>query len=877
MARGGIRPAAVPLRRLARRFAGRRRAALLATGVLLAAALALGGFASGVFGAPGGQGRDRSAATAPDPLRAGWDSREPGLSPRVVGGAGFGQLFSVHLDGAVLGQPVSTGQTLVVATEKDLVYGLDPVTGAVRWRTSLGQPVANRDLSRCANIGTVSGVTSTPVYDAATGRVYVAGEIATGGAGNAAESLVVALDPRTGAISWRKPITGAPANDPGQPFPAAGELQRPGLLLLDGWVYAGFGARCEGTLPYRGYVVGVNTSTRALSMWTAEARSADGASVWQSGTGLMSDGRGRIFLATGNGVSPAPGPGAAPPGQLAESVVELGVQPGGRLAARDFFSPADAPALDTYDLELGSAGPAGLPFGTHRYPHLLAIAGKTGNLLLLNRDSLSGRETGPGGTDRVVASAGPFGGLYGRVASFGGRGADYVYYVGQSEYLHALRFGTGPSGRPVLTPVATSTGTFGVASSPPVVTSDGAAPGSAVVWVVNNTFPNAMIEAYDAVPQRVGGTAQMKQIWSASVGLGSHFSTPAVAAGRVYVANQLGQVFGFGAPARAPLAAAPAGFGQVATGGSGHADVTVTARAAVTISAVSAVSDASPDPFTAGTPRRAGAAVRLPVTLSRGQQLRVPVTFAPAAPGGAAGWLDFTTSQAAFPVVSVSLSGAGTRPGLFATTGSVQFQHTFVGIPGGDGVAVTNGGATNVTVTSARPPKPPFTVTGLPKPGTVLRPGESVEVQVGYAPSRPGHASSTFSITTSAGGTLTEYLTGKAFAGDGSLTVAPARADFGRVPVGRAATRRITLADPGGQPLTVTGTTALKPPFRLATPLATRQPLGPQDSLGILVEFSPRQPGPVTATYRIRFVPLGGGPARTARLTVTGTGVAAGG
>jgi len=876
MARGGIRPAAAPLRRLGRRFADRRPAALLAAGVIVVAALALGGFASGVFGAPGG-GRDRPVAAAPDPLRTGWDSHEPGLSPRVVGGGGFGQLFSVHLDGAVLGQPVPTGRTLVVATENDLVYGLDPVTGAVRWRTSLGKPVPNRALSRCANIGTVSGVTSTPVYDAATGRVYVAGEIATGRAGNAAEFLMAAIDPRTGAVSWRKPITGAPANDPGRPFQPNGELQRPGLLLQGGWVYAGFGARCEGTIPYRGYVVGVNTSTRALSMWTAEAMSTDGASVWQSGTGLMSDGPGRIFLATGNGVSPAPGPGTAPPGQLAESVVELGVRPGGRLAARGFFSPADAPALDTYDLELGSAGPAGLPFGTRRYPHLLAIAGKTGRLLLLNRDSLSGRETGPGGTDGVVSSAGPFGGLYGRVASFGGRDADYVYYVGQSEYLHALRFGTGATGRPVLSPVATSTGTFGVASGSPVVTSDGTAPGSAVVWVVNNTFPNAMLEAYDAVPQRTGGVPRMKQIWSASVGLGSHFSTPAVAGGRVYVANQLGQVFGFGAPGRAPLAAAPAGFGQVPTGGSGHAEVTLTARAAVTISAVSAVSDASPDPFTAGTPRRAGAAVRLPVTLSRGQQLQVPVTFAPAAPGGAVGWLDLTTTQAAFPVVSASLSGTGTRPGLFATAGSVQFLHTFVGIPGGDGVAVTNGGTTNVTVTATRPPKPPFSVTGLPKPGTVLQPGESVEVQVGYAPSRPGHASSIFRVTTSAGGTLTGYLTGKAFAGDESLAIAPARADFGRVRVGRAATRLITLADPGGVPLTVTGTTTLKPPFRLAAPLPTGQPLGPQDSLEIPVEFSPRRPGPVTATCRIRFVPLGGGPSREARFIVAGTAVAAGG
>ena len=44
-------------------------------------------------------------------------------------------------------------------------------------------------------------------------------------------------------------------------------------------------------------------------------------------------------------------------------------------------------------------------------------------------------------------------------------------------------------------------------------------------------------------------------------------------------------------------------------------------------------------------------------------------------------------------------------------------------------------------------------------------------------------------------------------------------------------------------------------------------------SLAIPVEFSPRRARPATATYRIRFVPLGGGPVREAGLTVTGTGV----
>ena len=70
----------------------------------------------------------------------------------------------------------------------------------------------------------------------------------------------------------------------------------------------------------------------------------------------------------------------------------------GALAARDFFSPADAPRLDAADTDFGSGGPVGLPFGTRSYPHVLVQAGKDGRIFLLNRDYLGGREQarGPG-------------------------------------------------------------------------------------------------------------------------------------------------------------------------------------------------------------------------------------------------------------------------------------------------------------------------------------------------------------------------------------------------------------------------------------------------------------------------------------------------
>ena len=56
--------------------------------------------------------------------------------------------------------------------------------------------------------------------------------------------------------------SGAPTNDPTRPFNAMTAMQRPGLLLMNGVVYAGFASHCDYT-PFVGYVVGVSTSGTA--------------------------------------------------------------------------------------------------------------------------------------------------------------------------------------------------------------------------------------------------------------------------------------------------------------------------------------------------------------------------------------------------------------------------------------------------------------------------------------------------------------------------------------------------------------------------------------------------------------------------------------
>jgi len=95
-------------------------------------------------------------------LRDGWDPNEPALTQAAVEGGQFGQVFKAPVDGQVYAQPLVVGNTVIVATENDSVYGLDAKTGALQWKTSLGKAY---HITSCDDLTPDIGITSTPVYD----------------------------------------------------------------------------------------------------------------------------------------------------------------------------------------------------------------------------------------------------------------------------------------------------------------------------------------------------------------------------------------------------------------------------------------------------------------------------------------------------------------------------------------------------------------------------------------------------------------------------------------------------------------------------------------------------------------------------------------
>ena len=185
-----------------------------------------------------------------DDARDGWYPDEPNLSPASITSGDFGQLFSTQLTGAVYGQPLLDDGVLVVTTEADWIYGLDPVSGDILWSRNVGTAFNEGSQEGCGDL-LLSGITATPVVDPSTGILYFTDkQYISGDTGNP-QYWLHAINPTTGAEEPNFPVLyqGPADNDPTQSFNAYYQDQRPGLLLLGGVVYAAFGSTCDyGTL-----------------------------------------------------------------------------------------------------------------------------------------------------------------------------------------------------------------------------------------------------------------------------------------------------------------------------------------------------------------------------------------------------------------------------------------------------------------------------------------------------------------------------------------------------------------------------------------------------------------------------------------------------
>jgi polyvinyl alcohol dehydrogenase (cytochrome) len=396
------------------------------------------------------------------------------------------------LDGEVYGQPLVYGSDVYVATENDSVYALDASTGAVMWSTHLATPEAS-SMAPCGDISPSIGITSTPVIDPATNRIYAVGAVSDGVHASSVQHELFALD-----LSSGQQLAGFPvAVDP--TFPSGGtprnQLQRPGLALDQGRILIGYGGNAGDCNTYWGWLVSAPESGGgALSSFQADPHYDQGA-VWAAGNAPAIDSSGNIFVATGNGTSTDP---SNP--DYGDAVVKLNAS----AQVLDWWAPPNWKSLDSSDGDLGSSMPTLLPAG------YVFQSGKDGNGYVLNGASL-------GNVSAPAASLSCGGG------SFGGS----VYDPGDST-LYATcgglkAFSLTPGSPPSLAPKAGFSAPSG-AKGPPMVS-------GGLVWATN--YSSGTLYGIDPASGAVRAQFAIPEAGSEV----NHFASPSAGGGRLFVGS----------------------------------------------------------------------------------------------------------------------------------------------------------------------------------------------------------------------------------------------------------------------------------------------------------------------------------------------------
>ncbi len=780
---------------------------------------------------------------ASDDKRTGWYKNQPLLDPATVGGSGFGKIFDTPINGQVYAQPLVSNGVLFVATETNWIYGLDPLTGEVKWSRNIA-PAWNIADVGCGDLTPTMGVTGTPVIDADSGTVYFVSKTYLHGTSGPAGMFMHAVDIQSGTERDHFPvlITGQAQNDPASFFEPTRLNNRTALLLMDGVIYAGMGAMCD-IGPYKGWVAGISTAGQIRALWASVPGSLNGGGIWMSGGGLVSDQPGRLFFATGNGYDSTPnGVYKSSDTQLktAESLVRLATQADGSLKFDNFFSPYDALALDGWDADFGSGAPTALPdefFGTPEHPKLMIMAGKQGYVYLLDRDDLGGQKMGVGGGDAVVSRIGPYGGVWSRASVWPGDGG-YIYVPTStsgfdsgpsSGVFRVYKYGLDGNGKPSLSLAATSAESLGGYSSSPIVTSNGTHSGSAMVWLIrvpDSTGNNAQLLGYEALPT----LGQLTLRFSAPIGRGAKFVPPGVGPARLYVGTRDGHLLGFGVPATALLSAPLTQFGAVTIGDTATSTVTLTANRTVHIQSIQSTN-----------PLFQVEAQELPISLEQGGTLTATVHFTPAKEGLTSGAIRVVTDLGP---IDFSLAGSGRLAAshLQVSPAVLSLGGTTIGKALIGAAVLTNTGAQPLMIAAISNPHAPFSLTGAPPANTQIGPGQSLTLTVEFSPSLVGSFSDVINVS-SDGGNSAIKLSGSATL-PGDFEASTTGIDFGSVAIGSSATLNFKVSNLGFSPLTVTKS---KGPI-----------LGQFSAIDVLNEGTILQPGE-TRTIHVRFQPTSAG------------------
>jgi outer membrane protein assembly factor BamB len=493
-----------------------------------------------------------------DISRSGQNLAETILTPSNVNSTAFGKLTTLPVDSVIDAEPLylagvaipgkGTHNVVYVVTENDSVYAFDADKGTLLWQVSvLGAGETASDTHNCGQITPTIGITATPVIDREIGPHGTMYLVAMSKSGSTYFQRIHALDVATGkeqkgspiAITAKFPGTGDNSQGGYVIFDPHQYAERQGLLLLNGVVYTAWTSHCD-QRPYTGWVIGYNMKTGAQAGVLNLTPHGNEGAIWQAGAGMASDGA-SIYVMTGNGTfdTDLNANGFPANGNYGNAMVKI--SPSNRKQpVTDYFTMYNTVQESNGDIDLGSGGTMVLPpmtdsQGNTRY---LAIgAGKDQNLYVVDRTNMG--KFNPQNNNAIYQELDNVlgGGVWSMPAFFNGN----VYYGPVGNNLLQFTFNNAMLST---APVAKSAANFTYPGTTPSVSANGAQNG--IVWAIEHSDPTDVLHAYNAssVATELYNSGQAPN-GRDHFGSASHFGTPMIVNGKVYVGTQNGvAVFG---------------------------------------------------------------------------------------------------------------------------------------------------------------------------------------------------------------------------------------------------------------------------------------------------------------------------------------------
>ena len=476
-----------------------------------------------------------------DISRTGQNISETYLTPSNVTSKYFGKLFTQSVDGLVVAQPLYmpgvvingvTHNVVYVVTQHDSVFAFDAdnnqgSNSSYLWTTSFINPSQGITTESSTDEGcgpqtgfSEIGITGTPVIDPTTNTMYLVAKTDENGT---FIFRLHAIDITTGQDKFSPVvISGSVVNSLGKTvlFVAKKQMQRPGLLLVNGYVYIGLGSNgCDHNA--HGWVFAYNAATlQPAGVFNTTPDVSEGGSVWQSGAGLAGDSDGNVYFSTAalgdfnantNGMD------------FGDTVLKLTVA-NGALDWTDYFTPYNQSYLNLNDLDLGSGGVVLLPDQPTSTPHLLLAAGKEGVIYVVNRDDMG--QFNQNGDSTVQELDTGLGEVYSDPVYWNGM----VYYIGTNN--HPLQAYSLTSGLLSTAPVAQSINMSD--RGLPSLSANGTSNG--IIWLLRGpSFVAPMLTAFNANNLAITYSSNQAVNGRDTVGPIAHFATPTIANGKVYV------------------------------------------------------------------------------------------------------------------------------------------------------------------------------------------------------------------------------------------------------------------------------------------------------------------------------------------------------